>query len=259
MKILPLFKSHYSTGKSILTLKEYSKKKPENIEPDSAVQIAKEAGLDTLTLVEDSMGGYMEAYTNCKKAGIKLIFGVKFSFVNEWGSEDESETEHKNIVFAKNEQGYRDLIRFYTEAKTTHHDKYSRVDYKIAESLWTDNLLMGIPFYDSFIYNNNLTLKTCIPTWFTEPFVFLESNDLPLDKTIRDKASNWAEFSGFKTVEAKTIYYKNRDDYRAWVTFKCITNRKGNFGKPPSLEMPNLDGCCSNEFCMESWKEANES
>jgi hypothetical protein len=50
------------------------------------------------------------------------------------------------------------------------------------------------------------------------------------------------------TQETKSIYYKNRDDFLAYLTFRCINNRS-------SLEKPNIDHMCSDEFCFESWME----
>ena len=69
--VIPLFKSHYSIGRSILTLE-----KPEDMiqnGPDSIIQIAKEHKLDQVFLIEDSMSGFLQAYKNLQEENIKLI------------------------------------------------------------------------------------------------------------------------------------------------------------------------------------------
>ena len=73
--VLPLFKSHYSIGRSILTLDE------ESLEdgPDSIVEIAKEYALSEVFLIEDNMGGFLQAYQNLDKAGVKLIYGLRLT------------------------------------------------------------------------------------------------------------------------------------------------------------------------------------
>ena len=69
--IIPLFKTHYSLGKSILNL-SLEDNQPD--ESDSVFPILKENKLKELVLVEDSMTGFLEAYQNAKELNIKLIF-----------------------------------------------------------------------------------------------------------------------------------------------------------------------------------------
>jgi len=52
--------------------------------------------------------------------------------------------------------------------------------------------------------------------------------------------------------KAKSIYYKNKEDFDAWQTYKCLCNR--SFGKERSLSNPNLEHCGSNTFCWEAFK-----
>ena len=58
--MLALFKSHYSIGKSILTLNDASKVKDGG--SDSIFQIALDNNLSEIILVEDSLIGFSEAY-----------------------------------------------------------------------------------------------------------------------------------------------------------------------------------------------------
>jgi hypothetical protein len=61
-EIVPLFKSHCSLGRSILTLdKPKDEKNPEV--SDSVFDIASEEGLKEVFLVEDNMTGFLQAYT----------------------------------------------------------------------------------------------------------------------------------------------------------------------------------------------------
>jgi len=73
--MMPIFKSTYSIGKSILTLDDPSKVKEGG--SDSILSIAKEENLNQIVLVEDSMIGFLNAHTRCKEAGVQLIFGLR--------------------------------------------------------------------------------------------------------------------------------------------------------------------------------------
>lgn len=241
-----LFKSSYSIGKSILNLDENS----EPNKSDSIFQIAQDEKLNEVVLVEDSMGGLLQAYKAANKLGIKLIFGLRLSFVQDLKSEkeDRHKSSHKNIIFVKNKAGYERLIKIYSLAATEFYNNEPQVDYDFLKSNWNDeDLSLAVPFYDSYLMNNILTEKNCIPNFFSDVTFFEEDNQHPFDFIISDKMKE----IGIKTEPVKTVYYRNRKDFRAWQTFKCLTSRK--FGNK-TLSNPNLEGCCSDSFCIESLK-----
>ena len=119
---------------------------------------------------------------------------------------------------------------------------------KTLKSFWNDkDLKLAIPFYDSYVFNNTLYSNLCVPELdFTEPVYFLEDNDLPFDELVTKKVNNLSK----NTQKTQSIYYKNKKDFKAYLTYKCINNRS-------SLDKPELDHMTSNEFCVESWKEKN--
>ncbi len=242
----PCFKSHFSIGKSILTLSE----KESEEGPDSIIDICKKNKLDKCVLVEDSMSGFWTAYKNLSKEKIQLIFGLRLSFVNNLNlsPEERMESSHKNIIFANNNEGYKNLIKISSVASTEFYNKEPQIDYNKLKEFWDDkNLSLAIPFYDSYLFNNSLTEKVSIPDFFVEPTYFEENNNHPWDAILSDNLKD------FKTEKVKTILYKNKEDFEAWQTFKCITNRSGFRAR--SLYAPNLEMCCSDEFCFESFLE----
>ena len=62
---VPFFKSHYSIGKSILTLEEEGSSVKGG--PQSIIDLCKENKLEDLFLVDDSMSGFLQGYLNCEK------------------------------------------------------------------------------------------------------------------------------------------------------------------------------------------------
>ena len=101
-----------------------------------------------------------------------------------------------------------------------------------------------------------MTFSKCAPVFnFTKPTFFLENNNLPFDSIIENNVKKFCKEKGFETEKTKTIYYKNRKDFEAFQTYKCICSRGGWSGRSASLQKPNLDHCGSKEFCIESWKE----
>jgi len=247
--MLPIFKSHYSIGKSILTLED--PKKVSDGDSDSIFKIAVDNKLDKLVLVEDTLIGFFEAYKRAKELKIQLIFGLRLSMRNSALEEDES-SQHKVIVFAKTDIGCKLLNKIYSQAFC---EFSGFLDYSSLKNIWDDNhLKLAIPFYDSFLYVNNFSFGNSVPDFsFTKPTVFIEDNGLALDFLIKEKAEEFAASNNLLTTVVKSIYYTNKSDVTSFMAYKIICNR--SFGKDRTLDKPELPHFCSNEFCFESWKE----
>mgnify|MGYP001428222672 CR=1 FL=1 len=104
MDLVPLFKSHYSIGRSVLTLRGLDSSK-EN-EPDSIVDIAHSAGIKRVFVVEDTMSGLLEAYSNLKEAKIGLHFGIRITVCADMKTKNAESVENscKFIIFAKEDR-----------------------------------------------------------------------------------------------------------------------------------------------------------
>jgi len=245
--MIPLFKSNYSIGKSILTL-DAPEENPDAEKSDSIFQIAKEENLDKITLVEDTMIGFLEAHKLSKSLGVQLIFGLRINCCNDVNSEDKEKSQHKIIIFAKNDLGCKLLNKIYSKAYCEHNGYVDSIELS---SIWNKNALhLAIPFYDSYIYQNSFSFNNCIPNFsFCNPTFFIERNNLPFEQLLTDKIKNISQ----NTELTKTIYYKNKKDVFAYQTYRCITNR--SFGKEQNLSSPNLNHFGSDEFCWQSFKE----
>jgi DNA polymerase-3 subunit alpha len=245
--MIPLFKSHYSLGRSILTLEDKSEV---DDYPDSIIQIAKENKLKELFLVEDNMSSFLEAYTNTRNNNIKLNYGLRITITESMEDKSE-ESRFKNskvIIFFKNNQGYSLLTKLYSKAAKEGFYYEPRLDYKTLSENWSDDLLLCIPFYDSFIYNNTLKNFICVPNFsFTKPVVFIENNDLPFDFIIKNKMLNFVKENSLEVLLVKSIYYKNKKDFKSYLTFRCINNRT-------TLNKPEIEHMSSDSFSFEEWK-----
>ena len=249
-EIIPIFKSHYSLGRSILTL-NLPKEEDATDSADSVFDICQYAGLKEVYLVDDNMAGFLEAFTNAEELKIKLIFGLRLTFCSDHSnkSEEGRQNSYKNIIFAKNANGYKQLIKIYTFAAQEGFYYEPRIDFNSLKPLWDKDLLLAVPFYDSFLYNNKYTDSQCVPDFsFTDPVFFTEDNDTLLDKDMQARVLDFCS-DKYEVVKTKSIYYKNREDFPAYLTFRCINGRT-------TVEKPNFDGMCSPEFCYESYLEA---
>lgn len=247
--MLALFKSHYSIGKSILTLDD-PKKTSEN-GSDSIFKIAKDHSLSSVILVEDTLIGFFEAFKRSKELNIQLIFGLRLSMRNSSLPDDEN-SHHKVIIFSKNPNGCKLLNKIYSKAFC---DFEGFLDFKSLKELWNnEDLKLVIPFYDSFLFMNHFSFNNCLPDFqFCVPTFLTEDNGLPFDHLLVNKVHDFANTLNAPVNKAKSIYYKDKKDSTAFQTYKIICNRMA--GKERTLSRPELNHFCSDEFCFESWKE----
>lgn len=247
--MLPIFRSNYSLT-SVLTLDPYVEKASrEENRPDSIIDIAKDYELENVFIVDNTLTGLVEAYENTNKANLNLRFGYRLNICQDINNKTkESEiTESKFIIFAT-KNSFNDLIKLHNISSTDGiYEGFPRLDFKTLKEYWSKNLSLAIPFYDSYVYYNLLYGRQCVPELdFTEPAYFIENNGLPFDDLLNNHIQE--TIKDHEIISSKTIYYRDRKDFKAYMTYRCILNRT-------TFQKPELRHFGSQEFCMEAWKE----
>lgn len=102
---------------------------------DELVKRAKELEMSALALTDHgNMHGAIEFYTKCKKAGIKPILGVE-AYLAPRGMEDKvpkvDSTAYHQILLAKDEVGYKNLLFLVSEAHTRGMYYKPRIDLEL--------------------------------------------------------------------------------------------------------------------------------
>lgn len=226
---IPLFKTHFSIGKSI-------------IKPDEAFSLCKEAGLDTAVFVEDSFSSFRKIISLSEKTKTKVIFGIRVPIVQS----SETENPSKLVFFAKNSDGVKYCKKIYSDFAYSDFGAFKLSNFDKKQS---KNVKIGVPFYDSYIFNNIFHFgMSSVALDGLDHFYMEEDNSHPFDPQIKNAIGK------INTVKTKTIYYKNRDDFAAFQFYKSVCNRQ-NGGKSPSFSAPNVEHLCSPEFCFESFLE----
>lgn len=248
--ILPLFKTEYSLHRSILTLENKISKEKEKYHANrSIIELVKKNNIKLPFIVDDSISSYAEADKYFAAINQKFAYGIRITFcadVND-KSEESLQTECKYVILTKNFQGYKDLIPIWNCAAVHNFYYTPRLDFQTLKPMWTNNLLLAVPFYDSFLFNNNMTCKNCLPSTEILPEVyFLEENELPFDNSIRKIVKNYAKNT--EIIEAQSIYYENKDNFLAYLAMRCI-------GKRSIWNKPQLDHLSSDTFNLENWKQ----
>ncbi len=221
--------------------------------PISLCDLAKAESLTRLHLVESNMVSFMMGHKNLKSVGCDVAYGLKVVVCEDMldKSELSFKTESKVVIFLRNSAGYRDLIQLYTKAATDGFYYIPRLDWKTLKQRWSDNLLLALPFYSSFLARNTMTFSAIAPDLPTQPIVLQEvGQQMPYDDLLTGVVTRYATSLGVVPQRCKSIYYKDRKDAKQWLVWRAILTRT-TWDKPP-------DGVTSREFCYQSWKELSQ-
>ena len=216
----PLFKSHYSIGKSLLKM-------------EAIFDLA--ANEKEVIIIDDNMGGFRAAKSIAKDRDKRLRFGVTLN--------SSTGQESSNVIyFAKDNKGVDSLRRICTKTFVDGEGTY-QVDKNDLEGI-----KVAIPFYDSFIHKNLHFFG--IHDFNAEgisPIYFREDNGHPYDPFINAALDKL----GVETIAAKSIYYEKKAHFPAFQFYKANCVPRG--GRKPNFGNPNLNDCCSDEFSWENY------
>jgi len=239
--MINLFSSANSFN-SILTIDKKSKGEGGS---DSIFTIAEELKLDKVFLIENNPSSFPQALKN---GGDKLVYGLNMTVCQDSDEKtlESCETEHKIYFLAKSGKGYKEgLMQLYSDAATRgNYNGLPRTDFKRIKEFWSEELVMMIPFYGSFIYKNLTTFSNCMVDFSDyNPVFCVENHSLPTDKIIEDEVRKYCG-DKYKILDTNRVYYKDKEDAEAYMTYVCIQNRS-------NMEKPNLEGFCSDEFYVK--------
>lgn len=207
---------------------------------DDLVAKAKEYKMDALALTDHGvMYGIIEFYQKCKKEGIKPILGVEV-YIAPNGRHNKrariDEEKYHLVLLAKNDAGYKNLIKLTTAAHLEGFYYKPRVDWEILEK-YKDGIIalsacMGgeIP---SLIKNGNVNKAQerarNYQKLFGEGNFYLElqyhkdsSDQIAVNKEIVKLAKE----SGIPLVATNDIHYADYADREAHDILLCLQTKK---------------------------------
>ena len=118
--------TEYNILESSVRLEEYIKE-------------AKRCNFDFLSITDKNMHACYKFYTMCEKEGIKPILGLEYKI------KDEDNSYSKVLLYAKNNQGYKDLLKTTTNVNINSWESFDNIiDFK-------DNIYYIYVFDDSFL------------------------------------------------------------------------------------------------------------
>ncbi|MDD2247575.1 MAG: DNA polymerase III subunit alpha [Proteiniphilum sp.] len=227
---------------------------------DDLVNRAGELGMDSLAVTDHGvMYGALELYQKAKKAGIKPVIGVEAYVASRSRLDKTPSIDNKRnhlILLAKNEVGYKNLVKLTTLAHLEGFYYKPRMDKEILRQ-YSEGIIASSACIagevSQAILENDLKKAERVINEFQEIFgkenYYLELQDHP-DLEGQTKVNNalveLSKTTGARVVAANDIHYVYKDDDKIQDILLCIqmnktvqdTDRMSMIGENYSMKSP---------------------
>ena len=224
------------------------------------VKTCKEYGMPAVAITDHgNMLGAVKMFDECKKQGIKCIFGCEFYCCDDYTVKvGKTKLEHL-ILLAKNEAGYKNLCKLNSIAYVDGFYMKPRIDYNLLKQ-YSEGLVClsacvagRIP---QLILKQEFEEAEKWVKWFKDVFgedFYLEMQDhgIPEQKVINEKLREFAAKYDIKKVITNDVHYIYKEDYILQDVLMCV-----NMGK--FFDDPNRLKFDTEEFYLKTYDELAE-
>ncbi len=201
------------------------------------VERAAELGMDSLAITDHGvMFGVIDFYRACKKAGIKPILGMEGYITapdRPMSGRDAraDRTSHHLLLLAKNQTGYKNLLKIASAAQLEGYYYRPRIDREFLAAhsdglIATSGCLAAqIP---SLIYEGRDDAARDLIDWYLQIFgkenfyLELQDHDIPQLKTVNNWLLDIGRRDDVQYVATNDVHYVMDDDYDPHDTLLCI-------------------------------------
>jgi len=209
------------------------------------VQKAKENGQRAIALTDHGvLHGIPELFRECRKHEIKPIAGMEAYLAPE-GRQTPSEHYHQ-IIIAKNEQGWKNLMKLSSEAFMTGFYNKPRIDMELLEQhkeglILTSSCLAG--WIPRLIVRGELREARRVAERFKELFgddfyLEIQTNTIPEQEMVNKELVKMSKELGIELVATCDAHYVNKSDSLAHQAMLCLGRGK----KMLMEDTPRYDG-----------------
>lgn len=195
------------------------------------VEKAKSLGMTSIAITDHgNMSGLLSFYSECKNNGIKPIIGIEAYIVKNMHQKQrvqgEREKRYHITLLAKNNEGYKNLVKLTTESYIHGFYYKPRIDEKLLAQhsnglICLSGCLAGeLP---SILKNQDLSEDEKIELMdrymdrykrmFGDDFyIEIMHHDFPLEKRVFNALYRYAQKRGYKAVFTNDVHYLNKED-----------------------------------------------
>jgi len=234
---------------------------------DELVKAAKEDNASAVALTDHGvMYGVIEFYQKCREENIKPIVGMEAylapgSRFDKFTREDEKKNYHL-LLLAKNETGYKNLVKLATAGHLEGFYYKPRIDWEIlqehSEGLIACTACLAGEIPQLIMADKIDKAKRRIGEYnelFGQGNFYLELQHhpgLPEQQTVNDKLLQFSRELGVPVVATNDIHYLKKEDAEVQDILLCLQNKK-------KLEDSDRLSMTHDDYSMRSAREMEEA
>jgi DNA polymerase-3 subunit alpha len=230
---------------------------------DGAAQIkalvhqAKVFGQPAIAITDHgNLFGVPEFFTAAKKEGVQPILGCEF-YVTPSGMHDRKDsTRYHQVLLAKNEEGYRHLIKLSSLSYTEGFYYKPRIDRqalrKYSAGLIATTCCLQSEILQTILRKGEDAARTVFEDYLDifgdDYFIELQDHGIPDQKRCNAVLLRWARDYGVRVVATNDVHYVAQDDAAAQDVLLCLQTGK-DLHDPTRMRFEN------NQFYLKSTVE----
>jgi len=204
--------------------------------------------------------GVPEFYTKAKAAGVQPIIGCEF-YIAPSGMEDKKDrTRYHQVLLAKNETGYRNLIKLSSNSYTDGYYYKPRIDKKTLRE-HSDGLVATTCCLQGEVLQTILkkgedeakkVFREYLDIFGEDYYIELQDHDIEDQRTCNAVLVRWAVEFGVKAIVTNDVHYVNQEDSEAQDILLCLQTNK-DYADPNRMRFEN------DQFFFKSADEMRDS
>jgi len=226
------------------------------------VDIIKERGTRAIAITDHgNMYGTLQFYEECVKAGIKPILGCEFYICNDLTKKQGKDDIGHLVLLAKNNEGYKNLMKLNEIAFCEGFYYKPRIDYKtlaqhskgvICLSACLAGHIPSLILQRRFDEADALAIK--MKEMFEEGDFYLEIQDhgIPEQKLVNQYLAEMSKKLGIKLVGTNDVHYLNKEDAELQDVLMCVQMSK-------CLDDEDRMKFSTDEFYLKTYDEMAEA
>jgi DNA polymerase-3 subunit alpha len=220
---------------------------------DELIEAAKKDGAHAVAITDHGvMYGVIEFFQKCKKAGIKPIIGIEAYLApdsrhNKVTKDDEKRNYHL-LLLAKNNEGYKNLIKLTSIAHLEGFYYKPRIDWEVLQKyhkgLIASTACLAGEIPRLIKSDKDEKAKERIKEYndlFGQGNFYLELMDLPgvaIQKKVNKKLIEFSKELNIPLIATNDVHYLNEDDEEVQDILLCLQNKK----KKDDTDRMNMTG-----------------
>ena len=229
---------------------------------DQVVDLAKERGYPAVAMTDHgNMYGALKFYKKCLSTGVKPILGTEFYLCEDRFDKVSKSKYYHLILLAKNNEGYKNLIKLNSTAFIDGFYYKPRIDYKCLKEhskglICLSACLAGhIPqllIQDK--YDEAKEVALMMKDMFEEGDFYLEvqNHGIPEQQIVNKGLARMSKETGIKLVATNDVHYVTKDDWETQDVLLCVQTGK-------QMEDQNRMRMPEHEFYFKTYEEMLEA